>query len=263
MKTLSFLGFWLVASLAHSAFGAPAGALLQVAPGPSAAVAPKAIEVSASRVHLRDLGAFGDTVSDIDLGPAPALGATRTIDRDDIVRALGAANATGPTPKLAAQYRISRKSKRLEKADLEKMMRETIDPARFSKGIVFTGVRTANALVPDGYNRVTVELPTLPKKSGTVIVTVAVAFLTDADVMARITVPVELSVPPEALIPDIAKGGKITLVVRKGLVEVSLPAVAAADGDLGTILPIMLKPSGRIVRAKMIDSDHAVSIEDS
>lgn len=246
MKKITLLGIWVALSVARTAFGAP-----------------KAVEVTTARVHLHDLGVNVPTIPDIDLGPAPALGSTRTIDRDDIVKALGAANAQGPTPKLAEQYRINRKSKRLEKSDLEKLVRDNVDPNRFTKGITFNGCRTPGAQVPDGYDKVTVELAALQKKSGTVNVTATVAFLTDNEISARITVPVELSVPAEALIPDVAKGGSITLVVKKGLVEVSIPATAAADGDLGTIVPIMLKPSGRIVRAKMIDKDHAVSVEES
>jgi hypothetical protein len=64
-------------------------------------------------------------------------------------------------------------------------------------------------------------------------------------------------------VPDVAKGATITLLVRRGLVEVSIGAVAGADGDTGGILPVLLKPSGRVVRARIVDKDHAVALEDS
>ena len=259
MRPFALVGVCLLISLAGSASGAPATTALQ---SPAIAL-PKAVEVSTTRVHLHDLGVNVLTVPDIDLGPAPALGTQRTVDRDEIVRALGAANASGPTPALSAQYRITRKAKKLDRNDLEKLVRDGIDPARLTKGIAFVGVRSPGVQVPFGYDRVTVELPALAKRSGTVSVTASVAFLTDNDISARIMVAVDLTVPPQALVPDVAKGGPITLVIRRGLVEVSMPAFAAADGDLGTIVPILLKPSGRTVRAKMIDKDHAVSVEES
>ncbi|MDB4942426.1 MAG: hypothetical protein JWP97_1960 [Labilithrix sp.] len=253
MKTVSLLVALVLAPA--SAFAAP--------PAAPAIAVPHAIEVSAARVHLHDLVAVG-TQPDVDLGPAPALGGTRTIDRDDVVRALGAASATGPTPKLAPQYRVSRKVKKLAGPELEKLVRAGLDPARLTKGIAFTGVRSVAAQVPDGYDRVTVELPAYPRKAGPVTVTASLAFLgSEGEVIARITVPVDFAIPPEALVPDIAKGGGVTLVIQKGLVEVSMPAVANADGDLGNVLPVMLKPSGRIVRARLVDKDHAVALEES
>ncbi|HSO36138.1 MAG TPA: flagella basal body P-ring formation protein FlgA, partial [Labilithrix sp.] len=140
---------------------------------------------------------------------------------------------------------------------------EGVDPTRIPRGVTITAVRAVALPVPDGFDKVTVDLPTMPRRAGTVTVTAAVAFVAQGDVVARMTVPVDFAVTAEALVPDVAKGAAITLLVRRGLVEVSIGAVAGADGDLGGILPILLKPSGRVVRARVIDKDHAVSIEES
>ncbi len=238
-----------------------------VAPGnslaaPAAGAAPRTIEIAASRVHFRDLGISGTSMPDVDLGPTPALGATRTLDRDEVARALTAAGAPS-IPKLPAQFRIARKAKKLSANEIDKLVRDAIEPTRIPRGATLTTVRATALAVPDGYDRVTVELPNLPRRAGSVTVTAAVAFTGNGEIMARITVPIELAVTAEALIPDVAKGAAITLVVRKGLVEVSIGAVAGADGDTGAILPILLRPSGRVVRARLIDKDHALSLEES
>ena len=52
------------------------------------------------------------------------------------------------------------------------------------------------------------------------------------------------------------------LVVRKGLVEVSIAGVAGSDADVGGVLPVVLRPSGRVLRARAVDRDHALALED-
>lgn len=252
MKQLS-----LIAAALAAVFTAHAGLAAPVAPA-----APPVIEIATARVHFHDLGIVGSAMPDVDLGPAPPLGGARTIDREEVTRALTAANAPA-APKLPAQFRVVRRARRLTTADVDKLVRAAIDPARVPRRATITNVRSAALQVPDGFDRVTVDLPTLPRRSGTVTVTAAVSFVCEGDVLARITVPVDFNVPAEALVPDVAKGAAITLVVRRGLVEVSISAVAGADGDTGGILPVLLRPSGRLVRARIVDKDHAVALEDS
>lgn len=225
-------------------------------------VASRLVEVTTARVHLHDLGIGGAGVTDVDLGAAPPLGSTRTIDGAEIARALAAAHAPGSI-KAPTLVRVVRKGRRLAPADVEGIVREAIDPARLPRGASIASVRASNVEVPDGYDRVTAELPAPPRRAGSVVVTAAVTFFSEGDVAARITVPLEINMPAEALVPDVAKGAAITLVVRRGLVEVSIVGTAATDGDTGGVLPVLLKPSGRIVRARIVDKDHAVSIEDS
>jgi hypothetical protein len=57
------------------------------------------------------------------------------------------------------------------------------------------------------------------------------------------------------------RGGALTLVVRRGLVEVTSAAVAGADADIGNILQVTLRPSGRTVRARLVEKDLAELVE--
>ena len=42
-----------------------------------------------------------------------------------------------------------------------------------------------------------------------------------------------------------------------------LDRLASMDADVGSILSVTLKPSGRVLRARAVDKDHAVALEDS
>lgn len=223
--------------------------------------APHSFELTTARVHLHDLGIVVEATTDVDLGPSPPLGSTRTIERAEIVQALEAANLRAPG-RIPDRVKVTRKGRRLSPTDVDRLVRSAIDPARMPKGATLGAVRGASVEVPDGFDNVTADLPTLARRAGTVPALAQLNFWLDGAVIAKIQVPLEVVVPAEALVPDVVKGAAILLLVRRGLVEVSIGAVAGADGDTGGILPVLLKPSGRMIRARVIDKDHAVSIED-
>ncbi len=222
---------------------------------------PHSFELTTARVHLHDLGIVVEATTDVDLGPSPPLGSTRTIERAEIVQALEAANLRAPG-RIPERVKVTRKGRRLSPTDVDRLVRSAIDPARMPKGATLGAVRGASVEVPDGFDNVTADLPTLARRAGTVPALAQLSFWLDGAVIAKIQVPLEVVVPAEALVPDVVKGAAILLLVRRGLVEVSIGAVAGADGDTGGILPVLLKPSGRMIRARVIDKDHAVSIED-
>jgi hypothetical protein len=223
--------------------------------------APRSYELTTSRVHLHDLGIVVEATTDVDLGPSPPLGSTRTIERAEIVQALEAANLRAPG-KIPDRVKVTRKGRHLSPTDVDRLVRSAIDPARMPRGATLGAVRGASVEVPDGFDNITADLPTLARRAGTVPALAQLSFWLDGAVIAKIQVPLEVVVPAEALVPDVVKGAAILLLVRRGLVEVSIGAVAGADGDTGGILPVLLKPSGRMIRARVLDKDHAVSIED-
>lgn len=245
------LALGIVCQPAGDAAGAP----------PRATSATRTIEVSTTRIRLHDLGTKGAQAADVDLGLAPPVGSSRTIERGDIVRALAAVHATVPE-NLPDRVRIVRKARRLGKTEVDRIVRTSLDASRLPKGATLIQVGGTTIDVPDGYESIAVDLPAFPRHAGNVTLGASVSFLLDGGTIARITVPVEIAIPKEALLPDVTKGSTILLVVRRGLVEVSIGAIAAADGDTGAVLPVLLKPSGRVVRARIVDKDHAISIEE-
>jgi len=149
--------------------------------------------------------------------------------------------------------------------ELAELARNAIAAAnvRLPKGAVVGGARpTADAQLPIATTRVTIEMTPPPRKAGKVIATAVLVFWKEADIAGRLPIAIELSVPPEALVFDVAKGAGLTLVVQRGEVEVSAPAVTSSDADVGDVIQVLLRPSGRAFRARIVAKDRAVAVED-
>lgn len=156
-------------------------------------------------------------------------------------------------------------TRRLSAAELTTAVRDAIvaSAPRLPKGAAVTGVRgPAAPAVPREITRAALEVTPPPRKAGAVAASAVLVLWQGDRVAARVPVTLELSVPPEALAYDVPKGSPVVLVVRKALVEVSAPAVAAVDGDVGDVIPVLLRPSGRSLRARLVSKDRAVATED-
>lgn len=260
MKTQSF-ALLLVALLVNvaKAEGAPPDAPARgVTAGPAAI--PRA-EVRGAKVHARDI--LGASAPDVELGPTPPIGASRIVERDEIERAFAAAGVT-PPKKIPAAVRVSRRSRRLTAAEVTDAIRSALAGARLPRGASLANVRASAVEVPAELQRVTVDFPVLPRRAGKATAQATVTFLDeDGAALHKVLTPIELVLPPEAAFAEIPRGAPITLVIRRGLVEVSVAGVAAVDSDVGAILPITIKPSGRVLRGRAIDKDHAVALEGS
>lgn len=230
---------------------------------PAAASPPVRVAVAGPRVRVGDV--LPDAPPDaaaVDLGPAPAVGGTRLIEREAILRALRERQATEPA-RIPESVRVSRRTRTLSPAEVERLVRDALPPGRLPRGAALTAVRPPRALeVPAGWSAVTAELPRAPRRAGPFAATAYVSFLLDGDTLARVPVPVELTLPAEAAAPDLARGAAVTLVVRRGLVEVRASASAGADADVGDTLPVVLRPAGRVLRARLVERDPAVALEE-
>lgn len=227
---------------------------------PAAAAIPR-VEIPGARVRAKDI--LGATAPDVEIGPTPPLGASRIVERAEIERAFAAASVA-PPKKIPAAVRVSRKTRRLTAADVSDAIRSALAAMRLPRGATLSSIRAAGVEVPADFQRVTVDLPPLPRRAGPATARAAVTFLGEGDAPIHKTMtPIELLLPPEAAFVEIPRGAPITLVIRRGLIEVSVSAVAAIDSDVGTILPVTIKPSGRVLRARAIDKNHAVALEDS
>jgi len=261
MRTLSALVLLAAIVNAGSAHGFD-GTAKPAAPAMKPTDAPsKSAEVKGARVHSAEI--LGATSVDIDLGPSPPVGASRVIERAEIERAYETANATLPK-KLPASVRVTRKTRRFSAGEVANLVRSSLADKPIARGGTLTNVRASGVEVPADFDHVTVDLASLPRRAGIVSVTANVAFLAeDGTSLFKTIMPIEISLPPEAAHADILRGQPITLVVRHGLVEVSIGGVAGADADVGQIMQVTLKATGRVLRARAIDKDHAVALEDS
>jgi hypothetical protein len=237
--------------------------LLLATARPAAASPPTRVSVTGPRVRVGDV--LPDAPPDaaaVDLGPAPAAGGTRLIEREAILRALRERQATEPA-RIPESVRVSRRTRTLTAAEVERLVRDALPPERLPRGAALAAVRPPRALeVPAGWSAVAAELPRAPRRAGPFATTAYVSFLLDGDTLARVPVPIELTLPAGAATPDLARGAAVTLAVRRGLVEVRASASAGADADVGDTLPVVLRPAGRVIRARLVARDLAVALEE-
>jgi hypothetical protein len=236
-------------------------ALLGAAPSSNAA-SPKEVLVTTTRVHLGDLlpGAEA-TVAAVDLGPSPAVGGSRLVTRADMMAALDAKQVPPPSA-LPEAVRVVRKAKRLEPADVDTLVRTTMASKELGRGVTLASVHAIRPIdVPDGWTRADVDVPRAPKKAGSFSTTAVASLFAGDEVIARFAVPLDLAVSADGATFDAPRGALVTLIVRRSFVEVRIGGVAGADADVGDPVPIQLRPSGRVVRARLTTKDEAIALE--
>jgi hypothetical protein len=231
---------------------------------PANAAPPREVAVTGSRIHLGDLAPNADAaIAAVDVGPSPAPGASRLVTKSDIAAAL-AAKALPVPPTLPEAVRVVRKAKHLLPADLDAIVRHAIDDKPFARGVSLMAVRPDHPVdVAEGWARVDVDVPRPPKRQGPFATTALASFFTaDGEAIARVPVRLELAISAEGAIYDAPRGATVTLIVRRNYVEVRAPGVTTADADLGDAVPVQLRNSGRVLRARLTARDEAVAVED-
>jgi flagella basal body P-ring formation protein FlgA len=230
---------------------------------PCPALPMRQVEVMGSRVRLGDVlpSAVGSAAT-LDLGPTPQAGASRLLTKSELVAALDHEHV--PTPSgLPDAVRVVRKIKRLERWDVDALVRTVMAPKPLHHGVVLAVVNAERPIeVADGYVRVDVEVPRAPKKPGAFATSAILSFVDGEDqVLSRVAVPIVLAVSEDGAAFDTPRGSNITLLVRRNLVEVRVPGVATVDGDVGDPVSVQIRSSGRVLRAQLLSKDEALALE--
>jgi Chaperone for flagella basal body P-ring formation len=229
---------------------------------PAAARGRPTVVVTGTRVHLGDIvpGAEAAAAA-IDLGPSPAAGVSRLVTRADIAAALGAKQVAAPAA-VPDAVNVVRRARRLAPSEVDAIVRAALGAQELGHGVTLASVRADRAFdVADGWTRVGVDVPRAPKKAGTFTTTAIASLFVGDDVIARLPVPVDLAVSSDGATFEVARGATVTLVVRRSFVEVRAPGFAGADADVGDPVPIQLRPSGRVVRARLVSKDEALALD--
>ncbi len=225
----------------------------------TSAVPEKAI--ARSRVVLCDVvPAAPADLCDVDLGATPAPGSSRLVDRDEVVASLPEGTETKGW-RIPSSTRIVRKTKSLAPTDLEKMTRAAVKDSGLPRGGVLAAVRAKGSVsVPEGWDAVTIEVPRPPRKAGKHLATATLVFTEAESVLAKVPVPIEMTLPKSAAQPDVKKGSRISYVLSRGSIEIKASGTAGSDADVGETLNVILE-SGKIVKAKLGSKEPAVASE--
>lgn len=154
-----------------------------------------------------------------------------------------------------------RKAPPLTATEVEAAVRSA--PMKLPKGAALTGVHvTALPPVSAVFSKVSVEVTPPVQKTGAVSAVAIATFLRDDEIVARVPLRLDLRITKEAQVWDVGKGTAVKLVVQRGLVEISAPAVTSEAADIGDLVQVLLRPSGRALRARLVTHDRAVLVEE-
>jgi hypothetical protein len=247
----------------RSLFAASVLATLAFA-GPAAAAPPQEVFVTGSRIRVGDVAPNVDAaVAAIDIGPSPSPGGSRLVTKSDIAAALTAKVIPVPAA-LPDAVRVVRKAQHLSPAELDGLVRGALDDKPLGHGVTLAAVRASHPVdVADGWAHIDVDVPHAPKRQGAFTTTAIASFYTaEGEAIARVPIPMELTVSAEGALYDTPRGASVTLVIRRNYIEVRTTGMTTADADLGDAVPVQLRPSGRVLRARLTAKDEAVAIED-
>lgn len=216
------------------------------------------VEIAAARIRLGDLiEGLGD-LADLDLGEAPGPGAARLITRAELAATLERQAVQG-VPTLPSAVRVVRKLDALTPDRVRALATEAIEATRPRPGIKLKHLNVASVVkVASGWERVTASVPRPPHRAGQWMTTVTLTFELDGAPVARVSVPASFDVSAEAARPDVRKGETVTLVVKRGLVEIAARATAKDDADVGDGVYLALQANGKIVRGFLVAPNRAV-----
>lgn len=237
---------------------------LATAAAPALGAAPSVPEIAVARgrVTIADvLPGAAKEIAFVDLGPAPAPGGSRVITRDDLRRALAAAGAREPRA-LPAAVRVVRRMVKIGAAEMDRLARGALSGSSLPRGATLSAVRAPrSAEVAAGWDAVRASLPRPPHRMGPFTAVAMIHFTAGTEELAAVPVPVDLTLSAEAMAYDLPRGSTLTLVVKRDLVVVEVAAIAGADADVGAILPVTIRPTKRVVRARLVSRERAEIVE--
>lgn len=242
-------GFWLRC-------GQGAALSLLLAHVAAAAPAPKIVAVEGPRVSLAELV---ESAPEADLGPAPAVAGDRLLTKDELVAAIVSKGFDPKKFKVPGAVRLVRKTRKVLAVELEKDLRARLS---LKNGASLVAVRAPKSVeIASGWTGVEIATPKLPHKVGPFSTTATLTFVRPPEILGKAIVPIDLSLSAQAAAWDVSAKDVITVVVKKGSVEISAPATAGADADVGDVLQVTVKATGRVLQARLTARDRAVALE--
>ncbi len=215
--------------------------------------------LSAPRIRLGDIVDVPEELRALDLGPSPLPGSSRTINKEELLLAIP--EEQRQLVSLPRAVRVVRKSQTLSVPQIETLCTDALEDVGLPRGATLTKVRPRGAAkVAEGFDAVRVAFPKPPRREGKHTTAATVILTQEGDEVGRLTVSLELMLSKEAAIPDVAKGTKVQLVVRRGAVAVSALSTVLTDADIGETTMVKVTESGKVIRATITGKDSAAEV---
>jgi hypothetical protein len=219
------------------------------------------ISVVGRRVRLGDLVAgLADAAAQQDMGPTPASLRGRTIPRDEVIAALHE-HSVAPIPTLPDAFRVYRQQRILDAAEVTRLIIAGME-GKLPRGSALALVKAPpKTSVPEGWTDVRCDSPHPPHRTGRVEAAVTMVLLAGGDPLWTLVVPVELDLSSEAVAFDVAHGAHVDVLLQRGLVELRAAGTVTADGDIGSVVPVIITEASRTLRARLLDARTAIVVD--
>jgi hypothetical protein len=216
-----------------------------------AVAAPRRVEVDGDRVLLADVvPRIGADLGGLDLGPAPAPGQSRRLQRQELVDRLRQAMVSSNGLRLRSVILV-RPAQRLSEQELQQMVREATHQHLAGAGRVGAVRVRGGMLLPRGEVRATVA-PVSAWRHG--FQPVRVELSAGSSAPRRLVASVEVSLPRASHEPLIERGAEVVVVARLPGVLVRTTGIAQSGGPRGARIAVLPSNSRRVVRARVVDA---------
>jgi len=223
---------------------------LAAMPGLAGAGEPATVTVSSSRVSLEQvMASCPPRACKMDLGPAPAPGASWLVDASVIRNALEAGGEQRRTLRDIQPVRVVSEARVLNPSEAGEFVRPSIEAA-LPSGVTLSGLEAKSQLtLPLFGSAGTATLPKLPRRAGPITTTAMVDILLDGTLVRRVPILVRLVIDPSAARADVPRGHALTLVIERRSATISTDGIALRDTEIGEIAPFRVQRTGRVINA--------------
>jgi hypothetical protein len=237
-------------------------ALALAASGPVHAGAPASVSISSTRIRLADvLPQCPKSACDVDLGPAPPVGASRLVAVADMQRAVESAGHDAKSLVGLEATRVTSAARTLSPAEIASEVRPVVEAA-LPAGVTLTGLEPKGSIVLPLRAAVgTCSLASMPKRAGPIASTALCDYEHDGALARRVPVLVRVVMSAQAARPLVPRGHVLTLVIERRSATISTQGVALKDAELGEIAQFKVQRTGRVLSARVQADGTALVVE--
>ncbi|MCH2108735.1 MAG: flagella basal body P-ring formation protein FlgA [Polyangiaceae bacterium] len=217
------------------------------------------IEITAHRIHLGALvPGLSGTLGAIDLGPAPPPGKTVFLEKKELesrLRSLGIATSRLQLP---TGIRVRSAARRYTPQELVSRLEPVINSS-LPVGVTLEElrIRPGKVLSPEiRFGRI--RMPQFRPREGRQSQVATAEVLWGERVVLRLPVHLKVHVDREAFRQIVPRGSLITVVIRRGLVEITASAETLAEASVGESVNLKVGSTRKVLGARLVDTGRAV-----
>jgi hypothetical protein len=217
------------------------------------------IEGPIVRVSDIDPGAPPE-LADIELGRAPAPGASRVFVAKEIRQRVREAGADPARMNVPASVRVESPAERWKPEEVA-VRADPVVRAALPQGVSLLKLDAHNTIVVPPGSTVAHVHPVIPHAVGQHEVTVVAEVRRRDEIVGRAQLSLVVDVGDDAFAPILRKGDRITLVIDQGNARIGAGAVTLADANAGDAILCKVSSTGKVLKAKIQSRDVGVVVD--